>query len=203
MYARRPGAQGGQGSLAQVPQTARTLFTRSSSHGVPHLRPHNRHLRFERRAFAVWKQNSIQSNFCVSVRARILLVDDIQIIRGSLRSLLTRESLEICGEAADGEEAIEKVRQLLPDIVILDIFMPVMNGIEAAQNIHRIAPSTKILFFTVEDIPQSAAIARSLGAHGFVAKDGAGRELISAIKDLLEQPVLPQITPSRSQNSQS
>ncbi|HZP32406.1 MAG TPA: response regulator transcription factor [Candidatus Acidoferrales bacterium] len=125
------------------------------------------------------------------MRARILVVDDIQIIRGSVRSLLARESLEICGEAGDGEEAIEKVRELHPDIVILDIFMPVMNGIEAARRIHRIAPLTKILFFTVEDLPQSGAIARSLGAEGFVPKGGAGRELISAIKGLLDPPLLP------------
>ena len=122
------------------------------------------------------------------MRARVLLVDDIQRIRGGLRSLLASESLEICGEAADGEEAIEKVRDLHPDVVILDIFMPVMNGIEAAREIRRIAPSTKILFFTIEDIPQARVIARSIGADGFVSKAAARNELISTIKGLFEDP---------------
>lgn len=125
------------------------------------------------------------------MRARILLVDDVQRIRGGVRSLLVRESIEVCGEAANGREAIEKVRELRPDVVILDVFMPVMNGFEAAREIHRIAPSTKILFFSIEDIPQAAAIARSLGADGFVPKATAGTELIPTIKGLLEHQALP------------
>lgn len=125
-----------------------------------------------------------------TVRPRVLLVDDIQRIRGGLRSLLASESLEICGEAADGEEAIEKVRNLHPDVVILDIFMPVMNGIEAAREIRRIAPSTKIVFFTIEDVPQARTIARSLGADGFVPKVASRNELIAIIKSLFEDPRL-------------
>lgn len=124
------------------------------------------------------------------MRARVLLVDDVQRIRGGLRSLLTNESLEICGEAEDGEEAIDKVRELHPDLVILDIFMPVMNGIQAAREIRRIAPSTKILFFTIEDVPQARAIARSLGADGFVPKVAGRNELITTIKGLFEDPRL-------------
>lgn len=120
------------------------------------------------------------------MRARILLVDDFQSIRSGVRSLLGTESLEICGEAENGREAVERVRELHSDLVLLDIIMPVMNGIDAAREIHRIAPSTKILFFTVEDTPQAAAMARSLGADGFILKANAGTELISAIKGFLE-----------------
>lgn len=103
-----------------------------------------------------------------------------------VRSLLTNESLEICGEAENGREAIERVRQLRPDLVLLDIVMPVMNGIEAAREIHRIAPSTKIVFFTIEDTPQAAALARLAGADGLVSKAAAGRELIPTLRRLLQ-----------------
>lgn len=118
--------------------------------------------------------------------ARILLVDDFQRIRSGVRSLLSSESLEICGEAENGREAIERVRELHPDLVLLDIIMPVMNGIEAAQHIHQIAPSTKIVFFTIEDTPEAAAVARLLGADGLVPKSAAGSELIPTLRRLLQ-----------------
>jgi DNA-binding NarL/FixJ family response regulator len=118
--------------------------------------------------------------------ARILLVDDFQRIRSGVRTLLRSESVEICGEAENGREAIERVRELHPDLVLLDIVMPVMNGIEAAHEIHRISPSTKIVFFTIEDTPEAAAVARLIGADGLVPKSAAGTELIPTLKRLLE-----------------
>ena len=118
--------------------------------------------------------------------ARILVVDDFQKIRSGVRSLLTSESVEICGEAENGREAIERVRELHPDLVILDIIMPVMNGIEAAHEIHRMSPSTKIVFFTIEDTPEAAAFARSIGVDGVVPKAAAGKELIPTLRRLLE-----------------
>ncbi len=117
--------------------------------------------------------------------ARILLVDDFQRIRSGVRTLLTSEPVEICGEAENGREAIERVRELHPDLVLLDIVMPVMNGIEAAHEIHRISPSTKIVFFTIEDTPEAAAVARLIGVDGFVPKSAAGTELIPTLKRLL------------------
>jgi two-component system nitrate/nitrite response regulator NarL len=117
--------------------------------------------------------------------AKILLVDDFERIRSGVRSLLGRETVEVCGEAENGREAVEKVRELRPDLVLLDIFMPVMNGIEAAREIHRISPSTKILFFSIEDTPEAVAMARSLGADGFVPKSAAASELLPALKRLL------------------
>jgi two-component system, NarL family, nitrate/nitrite response regulator NarL len=118
--------------------------------------------------------------------ARILLVDDFQRIRSGVRSLLTSESVEICGEAENGREAIERVRELHPDLVLLDIIMPVMNGIEAAHEIHRMAPSTKIVFLTIEDTPEAAAFARKIGVDGLVPKSAAGKELIPTLRRLLE-----------------
>jgi DNA-binding NarL/FixJ family response regulator len=117
--------------------------------------------------------------------ARILLVDDFQRIRSGVRTLLTSEPVEICGEAENGREAIERVRELRPDLVLLDIVMPVMSGIEAAHEIHRISPSTKIVFFTIEDTPEAAAVARLIGVDGLVPKSTAGTELIPTLKRLL------------------
>jgi DNA-binding NarL/FixJ family response regulator len=117
--------------------------------------------------------------------ARILLVDDFQRIRSGVRTLLTSEPVEICGEAENGREALERVRELHPDLVLLDIVMPVMSGIEAAHEIHRISPSTKIVFFTIEDTPEAAAVARLIGVDGLVPKSTAGTELIPTLKRLL------------------
>jgi DNA-binding NarL/FixJ family response regulator len=95
--------------------------------------------------------------------------------------------MPVCGEAADGKQAIEKVRELKPDVVVLDINMPVMNGIEAACEIHRIAPATKILFFTINGFPEAVAASRLLGVDGFVSKSAAGTDLIPALKRLLPE----------------
>jgi DNA-binding NarL/FixJ family response regulator len=93
--------------------------------------------------------------------------------------------MSICGEAEDGQQALDQVKALNPDLVLLDINMPVMNGIQAAFEIRRIAPATKILFFTVQECtPEAQAAVRLLGAHGFVSKSSAGTELIPALKRL-------------------
>lgn len=94
--------------------------------------------------------------------------------------------MEICGEAENGREAIERVRELRPDLVLLDLMMPVMDGMAAAHEIRRIAPATKILFFTIEDSPEAVAAARRIGADGLIPKSAAGTELIPAINRLLK-----------------
>jgi DNA-binding NarL/FixJ family response regulator len=94
--------------------------------------------------------------------------------------------MSICGEAADGQQALDQVKALNPELVLLDINMPVMNGIQAAFEIRRIAPATKILFFTVqESTPEAEAAVRLLGADGFISKSCAGTDLIPALKRLL------------------
>ena len=101
-----------------------------------------------------------------------------------MRILLSdRSHWEICGEAQDGVEAIEKVAQLAPDVVILDLTMPIMNGLDAAQRIRQIAPSTKIVFFSIHDMPTTARIA---GADAFVSKSCAAEDLERTINHVLE-----------------
>jgi DNA-binding NarL/FixJ family response regulator len=90
----------------------------------------------------------------------------------------------VCGEAENGKQAVEKVRELEPEVVLLDIQMPVMNGIQAAYEIRRISPATKILFFTVHH-EEAASSVRLFGAEGVVTKSAAGTELIPALKRLV------------------
>jgi len=85
----------------------------------------------------------------------------------------------------DGEEAVETVWKLRPEIVLLDINMPVMNGIQAAYEIRRIAPSTKVIFFTIHDAPETAAALRPL-ADEFLTKSAVGTKLIPVVKRLLQ-----------------
>src|ERR1700752_1966884 len=117
---------------------------------------------------------------------RILVVDDYMVARKTIRSLLPWHSMHVCGEAENGRQAVEKVKELNPDLVLLDINMPVMNGVQAAYEIRRIAPSTKIIFFTIHDSPEAMAAGRTLGVDAFVPKAAAGTQLIPAAKRLLK-----------------
>ena len=90
-------------------------------------------------------------------------MDDHDIARNSVRSLLNAHALSICGEAQDGKQALDRVKALKADLVLLDIHMPVMNGIETAVEIRSIAPGTKILFLTVQECtPEAEAAVRLL-----------------------------------------
>ena len=116
----------------------------------------------------------------LAMSTSILIVDDHDIVRFGVRMLLSKDARwDICGEAADGEQAVEAVRRLHPDIVILDLTMPVMNGFEAAEEIRRIAPYTKIVFFSLHQTPSTA---RLVGANAFVHKGSAVEDLPRTLK---------------------
>jgi DNA-binding NarL/FixJ family response regulator len=121
------------------------------------------------------------------VLAKILIVDDNATARTTIRSLLDWHGFQVWGEASGGKEAIEKAIELKPDIVLMDINIPDMNGISAAQEIRRILPKTKIVFLTVHDTP-AAKIGTRLWAHGFVSKSAAGTELIPTLKRVAGMP---------------
>jgi YesN/AraC family two-component response regulator len=112
---------------------------------------------------------------------RILIVDDHHADRKTLRELLDWHSFQVCGDAQNGKEAIDKVIELKPEIVLMDINMPVLDGIAAAGEIRRIAPGTKIVFLTVHDAPAFRAGMKPW-AHGFVSKSVAGTELIPTLQ---------------------
>jgi len=119
--------------------------------------------------------------------ARILIVDDHEIVREGIRGLLTRArpQWEICGEAVNGQLAIEAVKALKPDVVILDVTMPVMNGLEASPRIIALGLRTHVLIFTMHKSETFASEVRNAGAHGYVVKSQASRDLILAIDSLL------------------
>lgn len=116
---------------------------------------------------------------------RILIADDHEVVRRGLRMLLaSHPAWEVCAEALDGREAVAKTRQTKPDIVILDIGMPNMNGLEAARQIMRENPGQRILILTVAESDQVVREALQTGARGFVLKSDAARELIAAVEAL-------------------
>jgi DNA-binding NarL/FixJ family response regulator len=111
--------------------------------------------------------------------ARILVVDDNSAARTAIRALLNLNSFQVCGEAQDGHEALEKVRQLKPDIVLLDINMPGMNGVTTASKIRK-RHRTKIVFLTIHKLPGTVLATREW-SDGFVSKSAAANELIPTL----------------------
>ena len=117
---------------------------------------------------------------------RILVVDDFAPWRQSVRSLLkSHVELQFVGEVADGLEAVQKAEELHPDLVLLDIGLPGLNGIEAAKQIHQLAPATPILFLTLNSDPSLVRAALDSSANGYVLKADAGSELWPAIEAVL------------------
>lgn len=119
--------------------------------------------------------------------ARILIADDNSVARTTVHALLDWHSFQVCGEAKDGNEAIEKVIELKPDIILLDINMPELNGVKAAYEIRRVSPSTKIVFLIIHNTPGTKQITK-MWSHGFVAKSAAGTELIPTLDRLTAKP---------------
>lgn len=114
---------------------------------------------------------------------RILIADDHAGLRRSLRSLvLSHMEWDVCGEASDGLQAVERTKELNPDLVLMDVSMPRMNGIEAASRIHRESPGTEILIVTQYDTPEMARLAQEAGAQGYVPKSEIWSCLIPAIE---------------------
>src|ERR1700704_3609030 len=120
--------------------------------------------------------------------ARILLVDDHEIVREGIRTLITRSrpDWEICGEARDGEEALEAARILKPDVVILDITMPKMSGLEAAPQIAKLGLGCRVLMFTMHDSERLSNEVRQAEAQGLVLKSQAARDLVRAVDRLID-----------------
>lgn len=112
---------------------------------------------------------------------RLVLADDHLLVRQSLRSFLEREGIQVAGEASDGRELIGIVDRLCPEVAVLDIGMPLMNGLEAAGEIRRASPQTKIILLTRHDEDQYVTEALRMGVKGYVLKNQAATDLVQAI----------------------
>jgi two-component system, NarL family, sensor kinase len=120
-------------------------------------------------------------------RKKILIADDHEMLRRGIRNALEdRQDWQICGEAVDGQETVNKVNTLRPDLVILDINMPVLNGLAAVRQILRNRPQTKIVIFTVHDSELTLKEIQAAGAHAYVSKNDASDALLRVVEDLLE-----------------
>src|ERR1700724_3427153 len=116
---------------------------------------------------------------------RIVLADHHDLVRQGIKSLLEREGLQVVGEASDGREAVQHAEALSPDIVVMDIGMPTLNGMEAARELARCCPKVKPILLTQHDEPQYVSAALRAGVKGYVLKSQISGELIHAIQQVL------------------
>jgi len=114
---------------------------------------------------------------------RIFLADDHAVVREGLRLLLEAQGdITVVGEAADGRQTVQKVKQSCPDVVVLDIAMPELNGIDATRRIHEICPSTQIVILSMHASNEHIYQALKAGAKGYLLKESAGKEVVNAIR---------------------
>jgi DNA-binding NarL/FixJ family response regulator len=116
---------------------------------------------------------------------RVLLADDHQIVRQCLRSVLDREGFDVVAEASDGREAALLAEQLRPDVAVLDVSMPLLNGADAGREIHRVSPRTKTILLTMHADGQYVVEALRAGIRGYVVKSQAVSDLVQAIRDVV------------------
>ena len=125
---------------------------------------------------------------------RIMLADDYEVVRQGLRRILElRKDWEICGEANDGRNAVELAMKLKPDVVILDLLLPELNGLEATRQIRRALPQTEALIFTTREALELIRQALAAGARGYVLKSEPGQRIIEAVESLAQHQ--PYFTP--------
>ena len=116
---------------------------------------------------------------------RVLVADDHPIVRAGLRTLIeSRPGWQVCAEGANGRDAVEKAAKLKPDIAVLDVSMPVLNGIEATRQLRKVSPETEVLILTMHDAEQMVQQLIEAGCRGYILKDDADRNLLAALDAL-------------------
>jgi DNA-binding NarL/FixJ family response regulator len=113
---------------------------------------------------------------------RVLLVDDHDLFRTGLRNLLEEQGVQVIGEAADGQQAIRMVRELAPDVVVMDLNMPGMTGVEATRQVTTLAPLTRVVVLTISDQDEDVMNAILAGACGYLMKDSSIQDLMQGIR---------------------
>jgi DNA-binding NarL/FixJ family response regulator len=130
---------------------------------------------------------------------RILIVDDRDVVRQGVRGILhSRAGWEICGEAENGIEALEKIAHLNPDVVVLDITMPGKDGLAVAAELAQSKPHCKAVVLTMHNSTELASAVQRAGAHGYVIKSHASRDLVRAIETVIEGGTFFMISPEPS-----
>jgi DNA-binding NarL/FixJ family response regulator len=129
------------------------------------------------------------------VTVRVLIADDQTLMRGGFRMILdAQDDIEVVGEAIDGKDAVEQVGRLRPDVVVMDVRMPSMDGIEATRRISAAHPSARVLILTMFDLDEYVYEALQAGASGFLLKDRPPEELVTAVRVVADGDAL--IAPS-------
>jgi len=125
---------------------------------------------------------------------RLLIVDDHEVLRRGIRSLLANHNRwEVCGEAVDGQDAVDKARELKPDLIIMDVSMPRLNGLEATPIIRSIVPDCEVLILSQHESPQMIQQALKAGARGYVVKSSVARDLLVALEAVIRhEPCIEQ-----------
>ena len=114
---------------------------------------------------------------------RVMIVDDHRIVREGLRMALeVEEDMEVVGEAGEGREAVEKAQELKPDVILMDVMMPGMNGIDACQEVRNLLPQTGVVMLTASGDEESVTASLVAGAHGYVLKAAGREELLRALR---------------------
>src|SRR4029450_9936615 len=122
---------------------------------------------------------------------RVLLVDDQSGMRTALRNLLQDEGIMVVGEAADGKEGVARARALSPDVVLMDLRMPRLNGIQATREIKRLLPLTQVVIFTAYDDPGIQRNAAEVGVHAYLVKGCPPRVILSTVLEAWEGTPCP------------
>ncbi len=125
----------------------------------------------------------------------ILIADDHALLRRGVRNLLEQNpDWEVCGEASTGQEAIEKAKELQPNVVVMDVSMPILNGIEATAQIREVLPQTEVLIISMHDSREMISAAAQVGARGYFVKSNSDNQLLEAIRTVCRhEPFFPEV----------
>ena len=114
---------------------------------------------------------------------RVMVVDDHEVVRRGVCSLIeSHPGWDVCGEAVDGHDAVEKAKELSPDVIVIDLTMPRLSGLQAIREVRKVAPRAEVLVLTMHDSEQMAREVLEAGARGYLMKSDAGRELVQAVE---------------------